>query len=94
MFLVTPIKYPCDPKRYLCNVFLLVLILFFCQYSLEVCIVNQHGGKFKEHQTGTSPLLELNVGLVSSCILDSMYLIHLGSCRTPYFILNEGTKVH
>jgi hypothetical protein len=37
--------------------------------------------KYKKHQTGTSPLLKLNVGLVSGCILDSMHLLHLGVVR-------------
>jgi hypothetical protein len=37
--------------------------------------------KYEGHQHSESPLLELSVGLVSACILDSMHLIHLGVVR-------------
>lgn len=37
--------------------------------------------KYEEHQLGTSPLSELNIGLVSACVLDSMHLVYLGIMR-------------
>jgi hypothetical protein len=37
--------------------------------------------KYEGHQLNRSPLLELNVGLVSGCVLDSMHLVHLGVAR-------------
>jgi len=37
--------------------------------------------KYEEHQLDTSPLSELNIGLVSACVLDSMHLVYLGIMR-------------
>jgi hypothetical protein len=48
--------------------------------------------KYKKHQTGTSPLLKLNVGLVSGCILDSMHLLHLGVVRRLILYRMKGPK--
>lgn len=50
------------------------------------------GLKYKDHQTGISPLLELNVGLVSRCILDSMHLLHLGVVRRRILYWMKGPK--
>jgi hypothetical protein len=48
--------------------------------------------KYVEHQFKASPLVELDVGLVSGFILDSMHLVHLGVVRRLLLYWIRGPK--
>jgi len=47
-------------------------------------------GDYSSHQKNMSPLLELNVGLVSCCVLDYMHLVCLGVMRRMIFFWLKG----
>jgi len=47
-------------------------------------------GEYSDHQKNLSPLVELNIGLVSCCVLDYMHLVCLGVMRRMIFFWLKG----